>query len=69
MTVLVPALGPKVSVLEANPWLFVAATIGLSVPPPAVTAKVTLVPETGLPLASVTFTTNGFASGWPAEPV
>ena len=63
LTVLVPAVDPNVSVLEASPELLVDTVAALSEPPPAVTANVTVTPETALPPASATFTVNGLASG------
>jgi hypothetical protein len=68
VTVFAPAVVPRVRVAEASPVEVVITLVGLSVPPPAVTAKVTVVPETGLPLASVTLTVNGFTSACPALP-
>ena len=63
VTVFVPALAPKVRVLDARPELLVETLVALSDPPPAVTANVTATPETALPPESVTFTVNGLARG------
>jgi hypothetical protein len=68
VTVLVPAFGPRVSVLEASPELFVVVAVAVRVPPPAVTAKVTVTPETALPLASLTLTVKGALNCCPTEP-
>src|SRR5688572_25699324 len=63
---LVPAVGPSVQLVAvAIPETFVetvAGPAGTTVPPPAVTAKVTATPGTGLPLASVTLTEGGAAT-------
>ena len=63
VTVFVPALEPKVNILDASPKLLVDTFVALRDPPPAVTANVTATPETGLPAASVAFTVNGLARG------
>ena len=62
VTVFVPAPGPNVRVVDASPEELVVTLVALNDPPPAVTAKVTVTPETGLLLASATFTVNGFAN-------
>src|SRR5580692_8544360 len=49
VTVFTPAVVPKVRTVEASPALVVVTEDAVSDPPPAVTAKVTSVPETGLP--------------------
>jgi hypothetical protein len=67
-TVFVPGVGPSVNVLEANPAV-VLTVPALITPPPAVTVKVTVIPDTALPFVSVTFTTNGVASCRPVKPV
>ena len=54
VTTFVPTAAPSVNVVEARPLLFVATDAAVSAPAPAVTVKVTVVPETGVPLASVT---------------
>ncbi len=41
VTVFVPAIGPNVSSLFARPFESVVALVTVSVPPPAMTAKVT----------------------------
>jgi hypothetical protein len=69
VTVLAPAVAPSVSVADASPWLLVTACVALSVPPPAVATKVILTPETGLPLTSLAWTTNGFDKAAPAAPL
>ena len=69
ITVLVPAIAPKVKREAANPLLFVTTEVEVSEPPPPVTAKFTVVPETGLPLASVTSTVNGLGNPCPTVPV
>jgi hypothetical protein len=67
---LVPAVGPSVQLVAvATPEAFVLTVLGLAgttVPPPAVTAKATVVPCTGLPLASVTLTEGGLETAEPA---
>jgi hypothetical protein len=67
VTVYVPTLSPRVSVLLAWPLAIVVAFRMLSDCPAAPTgvdaiANVTLLPEIGFPPASVTVTTNGAAS-------
>ena len=69
VTLFSPAEGPSVNMVDANPCAFVVALVVLRVPPPLVTANVTATPEIAVPLASVTSTTNVFASDWPAVPV
>jgi len=60
---LVPAVGPSVQLVAvATPLALVETVVGpagTTVPPPAVTAKVTCTPATGLFPASVTFTDGG----------
>lgn len=53
-TVLAPGVAPNVNVVEASPWLFETTCVEPRLPPPPVTVNVTVAPETGLPLASVT---------------
>jgi len=63
---LVPEPDPTVQLVAVaipfEPVVTVLGPAGTMVPPPAVTAKVTAVPETGLPLASVTITEGGPAT-------
>src|SRR5258706_12858212 len=63
---LLPAAGPSVQLVAvAIPDGSVDTVLGpagTTVPPPAVTAKVTATPATGLPLPSVTFTDGGAAT-------
>jgi len=68
VTVLVPAFAPNVRVLEARPELLVVTEGVESVPPPAVTANVIVIPDTPVPLASVTFTVKGLANCWLTVP-
>ena len=51
----------------AMPWAFVVAFAPVIDPPPDATANVTLVPLTGFPLASSTFTDGGTATAVPAS--
>jgi hypothetical protein len=69
--VFVPAVGPKVQlVTAATPLAFVVtAVVGLTVPPPEATAKVTGTPATGLLNASRTITPGGVATAVPAVAV
>jgi hypothetical protein len=69
VTVFVPAVAPNVRFVEASPVLSVVAVVALSVPPPAVTAKVTGAPETPLPFTSDTLTAKGAGSGCPGAAV
>src|SRR5712692_5122434 len=71
VNVFVPAVGPSVQdVTAAMPLaLVVTAVVGLTVPPPPVTAKVTATPATGLPLASFTITDGGTATAVPTVAV
>jgi hypothetical protein len=69
VTVLVPAVEPSVRVLNACPLESEETCEAESNPPPAVTANATLTPETAVPFASVTLTTNGAAKGCPAVPL
>src|SRR5437870_5425832 len=54
VTVLVPATVPSLSTVCARPAASLAALNGVTEPPPAVTVKATVVPETALLFASVT---------------
>src|ERR1035437_8387662 len=69
VTVFIPRIEPRIRVVEAKPEALVATVAADRVPSPAVTVKVTLVPETGLPPASVTFPVNGVDNCWPTVPV
>jgi len=69
VTELVPARAPRVRIEPAVPCALVATVAAESAPPPAATANVTVAFWTALPLASVTRTTNGCASGVPTIPV
>ena len=62
LTVLIPAAGPKVSDVLANPFASVVAVIGDTAPPPPVTAKVTTAPATAKLLLFLICTTNGFVT-------
>src|SRR5713101_2698180 len=65
--VFAPAVVPRVQeVAAAIPLAFVStAVVGLTVPPPVATAKVTATPATGLPLASFTITAGGMSTAVP----
>src|SRR3990172_8143405 len=65
--VLAPAVVPRVQLVTvAMPLELVAiAVVGSTVPPPPVTANVTSVPATGLPLASLTRTAGSIATAVP----
>src|SRR5574341_1471954 len=65
----VPGVVPSVRTAAASPDESDSEAAGVTDPPPAVTAQATLVPETALPNASVTRTTNGLTSGAPAGPL
>jgi hypothetical protein len=65
VTVLVPAVVPRVKVEETLPSEPVVALVIDRDPPPAVTANDTLTPPTALLLASLTITTNGLDSVVP----
>lgn len=69
VTVFGPAVAPSVKTVAACPKLLVGTEPADNVPPPAVTEKVTVVPATGFPLASVTFTTKGLLSARLVGPV
>jgi hypothetical protein len=62
---LVPLEGPSVHSALARPSVPVATEAGASAPPPAVAAKATDVPATGLFQASRTSITTGLTSFWP----
>src|SRR5712692_4266935 len=66
-----PAVVPSVQeVTAAMPLAFVStAVVGLTVPPPVATAKVTAMPATELPLASRTITDGGVATAVPTVAV
>src|ERR1043166_1925489 len=68
--VLLPAVVPRVQLVRvAMPLLLVlivAGLAGLELPPPAVMVKTTAIQETGLLLASVTFTEGGALPTVPA---
>jgi len=69
VTVFAPAVVPRVQLLRlATPLtsvLTAAGVAGLELPPPEVTAKATVMPATGFPLMSVTFTDGGAATAVP----
>ena len=69
VTVLSPSSSPSVRVVCARPLLFVVTLSVESDPPLAVTANVTVAPETGSSFASTTSTTNGFARRAPGLPL
>ena len=62
VTVFLPGSFPKVRVTAARPVSSVVAVVADSVPPPAVTAKVTVAPTNGFPFWSRTETTSGSAN-------
>ena len=67
VSVLVPGVVPSVhDVTAAMPLPFVATLVGLTVPPPDVTAKATAIPDTGFPAPSRTITDGGVATAVPA---
>ncbi len=68
VTIFVPAAGPRTNVVEAMPLLLVTAVPAVSEPPPALTVKFTVTPETGFPPASVTSTENGKPRAWLTVP-
>src|SRR5207245_5150789 len=66
-----PAAVPSVQdVTAAIPLAFVStAVVGLTVPPPVATAKVTATPATAFPLASFTITDGGMSTAVPTVAV
>src|SRR5713101_6869724 len=66
-----PAVVPSVQDVTAAmpPTLVVTGVVGVTVPPPTVTAKVTATPATGLPLASFTITEGAIATAVPTVAV
>src|SRR5439155_889769 len=66
-----PAVGPKVhDVTAATPLAFVVTgVVGVTAPPPAATANVTLTPATGFPFASRTITDGSTGTAVPAVAV
>ncbi len=60
---------PRVHVVLTWPLAFVLFVCGVTDPPPLATVKVTCVPATALPFASVTCAMIGCASAWPSVPV
>src|ERR1035437_9024955 len=66
VTVPLPGVGPRVTVVEARPWESVRTDAGFTVAPVAV--KATSTPGTGSPPASTTCTVNGARKPVPAEP-
>lgn len=56
VTVLVPTALPSLKDVPASPDASVVAVVGVTEPPPAVAAKVTATPDTGLPNESADFT-------------
>ena len=68
VSVLAPAADPSVhDVAAATPFAPVGTgDVGFTDPPPEATANVTLMPATGLPLASRTITDGGVATALPA---
>jgi hypothetical protein len=69
VSLLVPATVPTVQVTDACPWASVVADVAERLPPPAVTANVTVAPAKPGPLAVVTLTTSGWGRSWPTVPV
>src|SRR5207245_7473809 len=66
VSVFVPAVGPRVQdVAAAMPSAPVVAVGGVTVPLPGWTAKFTVTPATGLPLASFTITEGGGVTAVP----
>jgi hypothetical protein len=70
VSVFVPTAVPSVhAVTAAIPSTPVGtAVVGLTLPPPAVTAKVTATPDTGFPLASFTTTDGAGLAALPTVP-
>ena len=64
-----PIAVPTDPQVPARPWASVVAEVVCTLPPPAVTAKVTATSATGSPPLSFTRTMSGAASCWPAPPV
>ena len=62
-------LVPNVQIVCAKPCASVVALRGATLPPPAVTANVTVCPLTGVPFASVNCTFSGCANAASADPV
>ncbi len=71
VSVLLPAVEPRIQeVAAATPFAPVTTgAVGSTEPPPVATAKVTLTPATGLPLASRAITDGGVATAVPAVAV
>jgi hypothetical protein len=65
-TVFAPAAGPSVHMVDAVPAALVVELVGSTLPPPAVTLHVTVLPETGVP-SCVTATMSGFETASPAS--
>ncbi len=65
---LAPVAVPRVHETDASPLGLVTAVAG-AVPPPLVTVKLTVTPDTGLPLPSLTSTVGLTGSGEPATAV
>ena len=68
VTVFVPAVEPSVSVADARPPAFVVTLEADSDPPPAVTAKATVTPDSASPSWSRTSTMNGWGSAASVSP-
>ena len=69
VTLLLPALGPRISFVAACPAASVTAWVTERVPPPVVTEKTTDTACAGCPWLSVTFNTNGLGRTFPTVPV
>ncbi|MEY3348001.1 MAG: hypothetical protein RLY46_40, partial [Bacteroidota bacterium] len=63
--VFVPAIVPIVQGVDAMPFTPVVTVALITFPPPPITAKDTLTPETGLPLSSVIRTLGAVAKVVP----
>ncbi len=68
VTVLTPAVAPRVSVVDANPEASLVAEAADKDPEPLATAKFTTVPDTPKPAWSVTCTVKGLANRVPTVP-
>src|SRR5438034_1287994 len=64
-----PAIFPSVQAVCARPASLVVATRCDTEPAPWVTAKLTVTPGAGAPLASTTFTITGSVSAAPTAPL
>src|SRR5574338_98747 len=69
VAVLAPVAGPSVNDVLAVPDPSDVLDAGVTEPPPAVTAQLTVTPDTPLPKASLTDTCSGFASAAETGPL